>query len=210
MFRLLRSSEKIFLTCVVLLAAALLLACPVAASTLALTPAELVDLINGVADASESWPVGDDGAKLSLPAPETANDGGAVRYVVRVGDLAALYGTLGTDGTAETAAIELALGDDAAIDDIAARRDTPALRSARLFGAVCAAMLMLFSDTTDEFTRAAASCRRFFEPHAARREARASADFRINRMVSMRCTYIDRHPQPQVVRTVLFAPTAPR
>jgi hypothetical protein len=177
-----------------------------ATPSLELTPEELVRLLNGVADASAAWPAAADGKKARVPDPAYGTKDGRREFSVRLNPVASIAGPVDPEsGHMLRYSADLLLSDAETIAALAAERASAVRESARVYGAVCASLLLLNADTADEFAEIYGKCQNFF---AVDENSRSKTEtLRVNRHVSMRFTYTNRLPQPYVLRRVEVFPT---
>lgn len=177
-----------------------------ATQSLELTAEELVSLIDRIARTSSSWPT-TDGVKKNLPAPEYSSNG---EFAVRINPFAAITGSAEQKSRKMARYfVDLTLSD---AETIAAFSSKTARGRAKeygqMYGAVCAAVLLLNSDTVDEFSRANDACRKFFEVNDSSKSKNES--LRLNRHVSLRFSYTN-DAQPRLVKyRIEVFPTAKR
>ena len=199
--------KKIFFA-FILLFCAVSAACA-ATPSLELTPEELVRLLNGIAGASESWPVGTNGEKVRVPDPTYASEGGKKTFTIRLNPIATIAGPVDSkSGHMQRYAVDLLLSDAETIARMSAPEPTsPAKESARMYGAVCASLLLLNADTVDEFADTYNKCKNFFTVDVGTKNKSKTETLRVNKHVSMRFSYTDKSPSPYILRRIEVFPT---
>lgn len=199
--------KKIFFALVLLFC--LTSAARAATPSLALTPEELVHLLNGVADTSASWPVGADGKKVRVPDPTYTAREGRREFLVRLNPIATIAGPVDPkSGHMQRYAVDLLLSDAATIARMSASEPaSPVKESGRAYGAVCASLLLLNADTVDTFTLAYDKCKNFFALAEREKIKSMTETLRVNQHVSMRFSYTDKSPSPYILRRIEVFPT---
>ncbi|MDL2264050.1 hypothetical protein LJC31_05300 [Synergistaceae bacterium OttesenSCG-928-I11] len=196
--------KKIFFAFVLLLCA--IPAACAATPSLELTPEDLVRLLNGVAGASESWPLGANGEKTRIPNPAYATKDGKKTFTIRLNPIATIAGPVDPkSGHMQSYAVDLLLSDAETIARLSAPEPTsPTKEAARMYGAVCASLLLLNADTADEFAGTYNKCKNFFAVDAGVKNKVET--LRVNRHVSMRFSYTDKSPLPYILRRIEVFP----
>lgn len=200
--------KKIFFAFILLLCS--VSAARAATPSLELTPEELVRLLNGIAGASESWPLGADGEKVRVPDPTYTAGEGRKDFAIRLNPIATIAGPVDPkSGNIQRYAADLLLADAETIARMSAPEPASSVKeSARMYGAVCASLLLLNADTADAFALTYERCKKFFAVDGAGANKKSRTEtLRVNKHVSMRFSYTDKSPSPYILRRIEVFPT---
>lgn len=193
---------------IILTLALIIYLCPAAIAatpSLELTPEELVSLVNKVAETSSSWPLSG-GVKKLLPAPER----GGGRFAISINPVAAITGEVDQkSGKMTRYSADMTLNGPETIEALLSKTGAgPVKDYGRMYGAVCAALLLLNSDNTDEFSRARDECGKFFDVNEKSRSK--NSQLRLNRHVSLRFSYANEAQPRNIKYGVEIFPTPKR